>query len=168
MTIQELRKLFAYDAWATNRVFDALAQVPQSDLRRDLKGSHGGLFGTLTHLVAAEKIWLSRLAGKPENALMKEQEVPSLESLKKVWEDVASRMARLLTRLDDAALQNNLEYVTTEGKRFENSQQQILQHIVNHASYHRGQITTMMRQIGARPAGTDLIDFFRHTTPFRN
>jgi uncharacterized damage-inducible protein DinB len=163
MTIQEIRKLFAYNAWATNRMFEALARIPARDYKRDLKASYGSLHGTATHMVGAEKIWLSRLVKKPEAALMTEQDAPSLQSLKTTWEDVAARTARFVSRLDDKALGGSLEYVPTEGKKFTNEVQQILQHLVNHSSYHRGQIASMMRQIGAEPAHTDLIAFFRLT-----
>jgi uncharacterized damage-inducible protein DinB len=162
MTIQEIRKLFAYNAWATNRMFEALARIPEADYKRNLKSSHGSLQGTATHLVAAEKIWLSRLVKKPEPALMTREDAPSLQSLKKTWEDVAARTARFVSSLEDSSLEGDLEYVTTEGKNFTNSLVQILQHVVNHSSYHRGQIAGMMRQVGAEPVHTDLIAFFRH------
>ncbi len=162
MTIQEIQKLFAYNAWATNRMFEALARIPETDYKRNLKSSHGSLHGTATHLVAAEKIWLSRLVKKPETALMTEQEAPSLQVLKKTWEDIAARTARFVSKLDDNSLESSLEYVTTEGQKFTNSLVQILQHVINHSSYHRGQVASMMRQVGAEPVNTDLITFFRH------
>jgi uncharacterized damage-inducible protein DinB len=163
MTVQEIQKLFAYNAWATNRLFEALAHVPEASYKRDLKSSHNSLHGTVTHMVAAEKIWLSRLIKKPEAALMTGQESPSLQSLKAVWEDVAAHIARFVSKLDDKALGNNLEYFTTEGKKFTNSMNQILLHIINHSSYHRGQVAALMRQIGMEPVNTDLIAFFRLT-----
>ncbi len=164
MTDQEIRKLFAFNAWATNRTFESLMRVPEPDYRRDLKTGFGSLHGTMTHLVAAEKLWLSRLAGKPESSLMSEDDVPSLESLKSLWEDVAARMARFVSRLDGKALAKDLEYTTTEGKRHTNGLQQILQHIVNHGTYHRGQIAAMVRQVGFEPVNTDLIAFYRHSS----
>jgi uncharacterized damage-inducible protein DinB len=162
MTIQEIRKLFAYNAWATNRMFDALTRIPEADYRHDLKSSHRSLHGTATHLVAAEKIWLSRLVKKPETALTTEQDAPSLQLLKKTWEAIAARTARFVSKLDDNSLEGSLEYVTTEGKKFTNSLVQILQHVINHSSYHRGQVAAMIRQVGAEPINTDLITFFRH------
>jgi len=163
MTIQEIKRLFAYNAWANNRVFEALAKIPESEYLRDLKSSHASLGGTMIHLVGAEKIWLSRLIGKPEASLLGLQDAPTLESLKSTWEDVAARIARFLAKLDDRGLQKQLAYTTTEGKKFSNSNEQILQHVVNHSSYHRGQIAALMRQVSAEPVNTDLIAFFRHT-----
>ncbi len=163
MNIQELKRLFAYNAWADNRVFEALAKVPEAEYLRDLKSSHGSLGGTMAHLVGVEKLWLSRLIGKPENSILRLQDAPTLKQLKSAWEDVAARMARFLVKLDNKSLQQAVSYTTTEGEKFSNSNQQILQHVVNHSSYHRGQIAAMMRQAGAEPLNTDLIAFFRHT-----
>jgi uncharacterized damage-inducible protein DinB len=163
MNIQEMKKLFAYNAWANNRVFEALSKIGEDEYTRDLKSSHGSLGETIVHMVAAEKIWLSRLVGKPEDSLMAPQDAPMLQSLKPIWEQVAAGMARFLAKLDDRSLQRDVEYTTTEGRKYSNSNEQILQHVVNHSSYHRGQIASMMRQVGAEPVNTDLIVFFRHT-----
>jgi uncharacterized damage-inducible protein DinB len=167
MKIQEIKKLFAFNNWATNRILEALSEVPEADYGKSLKASYGSLRGTLTHLVAAEKIWLSRLTGKPETSLMTEEDAPTLQDLKSAWEEVAGRMAKFLVKLDDEALQKSLRYVTTRGETFTNTFEQILQHIVNHASYHRGQITVLLRQLGFQPVNTDIIAFFRHTAPKR-
>ena len=164
MNTQEIKRLFAYNAWANNRVFEALSKIPETEYLRDLKSSYAGLGGTMVHLVGVEKLWLSRLIGKPESSVIRLQDAPTLKQLKSTWEDVAARMARFLAKLDDRSLQQAVPYTTTEGEQFSNSNQQILQHVVNHSSYHRGQIAAMMRQVGAEPVNTDLIAFFRHTT----
>ncbi len=163
VTNQEIKVLYAYNAWATNRVFEALAEVPEELCMVDLKASHGGIHGAMTHLIAAEKIWVSRWEGKPEASLLLARDVPSLAALKQIWEDVASRTARFVAKLDDRKLQSSFEYTSTEGKRYTHTYQQTLQHLVNHSTYHRGQIAILMRQVGAQPVATDLIDFYRRT-----
>ncbi len=163
MTIQEMRILLAYDSWATNRLFEALAAVPEDAYKRDLKTSHGSLHGTLVHIVAAQRIWLSRFAGRPETTRLTPQDAPSLATLKALWEETAAGIARVAAKLDDKKLLSGFEYVATGGKAYNNTYQQILQHLVNHGTYHRGQIASMMRQVGAEPVGTDLIAFYRHT-----
>jgi uncharacterized damage-inducible protein DinB len=163
MKMQEIKKLFAFNNWATNRIFEALSHVPDPDYKKNMQASYGSLRGTLAHVVAAEKIWLSRLTGKPETVLMTEQEAPTLQALKSVWEEVAGRMAKFVAKLDDEALEIDLHYGTTSGETVTNTYVQVLQHIVNHASYHRGQITVLMRQLGFQPVHTDMIAFFRHT-----
>ncbi len=163
MTAEEIKKLFAYNSWGTNRVFEALAQVPEDHYRKDLKAGHGGIHGTLTHLVAAEKMWLSRWTGNPESSFLSQKEVTSLAALKEIWEDVAARTARFVSRLDDGKLASTFEYSGTDGKQFVQTYQQALVHVVSHSTYHRGQIALLMRQVGFQPVGTDLIAFYRLT-----
>jgi uncharacterized damage-inducible protein DinB len=162
MKVQDIKMLFAYNAWATNRVFESLARLPEDLYRKDLKASHGGIHGTMVHLVGAEKLWLSRWVGKPEMTLLQAAEISTLSALKEIWEDVASRMARFAARLDDQKASSQFEYATTEGKRNTSGYWQAFQHLVNHSTYHRGQIAALMRQMGAEPVSTDLISFYRH------
>ncbi len=161
MNVQEIKQLFAYNSWATNKVFDNLLELPREKYFEDLKGSFGGIHGTLTHLVGAEKIWLSRWIGKPEPTLLKADEVSSLADLRAIWEKVGRETALFLAPFNEKKLQENITVTTSKGNRYTSSFQQMFQHVVNHSSYHRGQIAAMLRQVGAKPVDTDLIVFFR-------
>lgn len=163
MTLQEMKLLHAYNAWASNRIFDALEKIPPEDIAKDLKSSHGSIQGTLTHMVAAEKIWLSRLLGTPDTTLMTGAEAPTLADLKAVWEKTGYTMAKLLGSLTDRKLQDTFTMVTTSGKSFTNTFGQAMQHVVDHSTYHRGQIVTLMRQLGHMPPSAGLIGFYRET-----
>src|SRR2546426_12838644 len=68
MTPAEVRELFAFNAWASRRIFDGVGQLAPVDYLRDLKSSHGGIHGTLCHIVWAEQLWLHRWLGKPAPA----------------------------------------------------------------------------------------------------
>ncbi len=163
MTTQEIKLLFAYNAWATNRFFDALESLPEQTLMKDTQASHKSMQGTLMHLVGAEKIWLSRWIGKPETQGLSQADAPTLRALKEIWEDVSSRIARFIARLDAAKLQSSFEYANLKGTIYTNTLEQTLQHVVNHSSYHRGQLAVLMRQLGLQPVNTDLIQFYRLT-----
>src|SRR5438046_10617235 len=65
MTVAEVRELFAYNAWANRRFFAALESLSAESYFRDLKSSHGGLHGTLCHIVWAEQLWLKRWLAQP-------------------------------------------------------------------------------------------------------
>lgn len=163
MKLMDVKQLFAYNAWATNRIFDAVAAVPKEQYFRDMQSSFGGIHGTLTHLVGAEKIWLSRWAGQPQPALIKADEVAALADLKTIWETVGRETARFVATFNDKKLQDTITYATLKGDRYTNSFTQMFQHVVNHSSYHRGQVVTLLRQLGAKPVSTDLILFLRQT-----
>ncbi len=162
MTLQEIKTLHAYNSWADNRIFDALETVPSDQYTQDMKGSHGSIHTTLIHLVGAEKVWLERFQGAAQPFLT-ENPPKSLAELKDVWEKVGFDTAKWLGAQSDKSLQGTFTTKTLKGETFTYVFWQAFQHVVNHSTYHRGQVITMLRQIGVKPPSTDLIQFYRET-----
>lgn len=161
MTIKDIRELFDFDEWATNRTLDSVSSLSEEQFKRDLKSSHGGIYGTLVHICGADWIWLERWKGNSPTGLMSVEELPSLDALKKRWTLYRAEVRSFLQSLDDARLQQPLAYKDTKGNQNVQPLYQQLVHKINHASYHRGQIVTMLRQLGAKPQNTDLVGFYR-------
>lgn len=162
MTLSEVKLLHAYNSWADNRIFEALTTLPPAQYMQDMKGSHGGIHTTLVHLVGAEKVWLERFQGAAQ-PFLSENPPASLGELKAVWEKVGFDTAKWLGTMTDKKLGETFTMKTLKGDTFTHVFWQAFQHVVNHSSYHRGQIITMMRQLGVKPPGTDLIQFYRET-----
>ena len=167
MTQQEIRHLVAYSAWASNRVFDAVTPMPGEDLTRDLKSSHKSIHGTLVHMVSAERIWLARVQGGTEAPILEGTEVPTLASLRAVWEQVGYDMARFLGGITDKMLQESITARSPKGETYTHTIGQVIAHVVDHSTYHRGQVITLMRQLGVVPPNTGMITFFRETSKSR-
>jgi uncharacterized damage-inducible protein DinB len=161
MTKDEVLELFTYNAWANRTLFDGCAAVPVEDYLRDLKSSHGGLHGTLCHTVWAEQLWLTRWLGMPPPAVPQGRDLATLAAVRARWEDVEAERARFLAGVDDARLDETVSVKPTSGGEYRHSYRQMFRHLVNHSSYHRGQVVTMLRQVGVRPPSTDLILFYR-------
>jgi len=166
MTLQEIKTLQAYNAWADNRILDAVAQLPTDQYMQDMKSSHGGIHGTLIHMIGAEKIWLERFQGEPQPFLT--QNPPNtFQELKTIWEKVGYDTARWLGTMTDKKLGETFNLKTAKGDTYTHVYWQAFQHLVNHSSYHRGQIVTMVRQLGAKPVSTDLSLFYRETAKLK-
>ena len=163
MTLQEIKLLHAYNSWADNRIIDAVLAMPADKVMQDLKSSHGGIHRTLVHIVAAEKMWLSRWVGKPDASFLSAADAPTVEAVKNVWVAVGFETARFLGTMSDKKLQDTFTMKTSKGDTFTHLYWHAFQHMVDHSSYHRGQIVTMMRQQGAVPPTTGLINFYRET-----
>ena len=161
MTASEIRDLFAYNVWANRRTFESAAQVPPEQYHLDLKSSHGGLHGTLIHLVGAEQVWLARWTDGPDKTMLKPESVPSLQELIARWETVHANMARFTSSMTDARLKEHFTVRNLKGDEMVNTFQEMLQHLANHSTYHRGQAAGMMRQFGIAPQATDLIRYYR-------
>jgi uncharacterized damage-inducible protein DinB len=164
MTFMELKLLHAFNAWASNRVFDAVGQMPEAEVTRDMKTSHGSIHATLVHMVGAEKMWLSRWLGTPDRSFLSTAEVPTLADVRAGWERVGFETARFIGTMNDRKLQETFTMTTAKGESFVHTYGQAFQHVVDHGTYHRGQVVAMMRQLGVVPPSTGLIIFYRETT----
>ena len=169
MTLQEIRALFEYDKWANDRTVESVSSIPELKYLEDLKSSHGGIHGTLVHIYGANMVWLQRWKGGSAIKFVTVAEIPNLESLKNHWRNCQTELDRYLDNLSEAKLIAPLSYNDLKGNPHSEPLFQQMQHRINHSSYHRGQIVTMLRQIDSVPIGTDLITFYRtKTTPNTN
>ncbi len=161
MTIVDFHILFEFNFWANARTLQAVESLNEDLLYVDLKNSFGSIHGTLVHLCGAEDIWLQRLNGADPGIFMKKENYPTVASVKLKWREVEDGWKTYLTGLNDELLPRSLTFHNLKGEEVTQQTGQSLQHLVNHSTYHRGQITTMIRQSGGTPIGTDLIAFYR-------
>lgn len=161
MTLQDVKLLQAFNAWATQRIFDAVEKLTPEQFIMDMKSSHKSIHGTLTHYVAAEKMWLSRFAGKPDAKMFSPADLPTLAEVKAQWEKNGYESAKFLGTMTDKKLQETFNMTNARGETVPVIYWQALQHIVDHSTFHRGQIVSMMRQQGVQPPATGLIGFYR-------
>ncbi len=161
MTPAEVQELFAYNAWANRRLFAALESLPAEPYFRDLKSSHGGIHGTLCHIVWAEELWLNRWLQQPNPAVPQGRDLATLEAAVERWERVEAERATLLAGLTEARLDETVAVKPSTGGEYVHTFRQMFRHAVDHSSYHRGQIVTMLRQLGVTPPTTGLIYFYR-------
>jgi uncharacterized damage-inducible protein DinB len=163
MTQQDLKTLAAYNAWATNRLFEALQTLSAEETTRDMKASHRSIHGTLTHLIGAEKMWLSRMVGTPDKAMIKPEEFPTVADIKAQWEQTGFATAKFLGTLSDKSSQETFSFPTSAGEQLTYRYSEALQHVVNHSTFHRGQVVALIRQMGHTPPDTGLTRFIRET-----
>lgn len=163
MTPDEVRSLYDYNSWADHRTLEACAQLTPEQFLRDLCSSFRSVRDTLVHILEAEHIWLQRFEGRPASALvlLDAAQFADLESVRTRWVQTEAGLARFLRGLAQADLERALAYTTTSGVPRREPLWQPLLHLVNHGTYHRGQITAFLRQLGAQPAALDMINFFR-------
>jgi len=162
MTTDDLRDLLDFHYWARDRMLAALDELSPEQYTRNLGSSFPSIRDTAVHTYAAEWVWLRRWHGESPTALIKPDMFPDVASLRQAWREHESKMSAFLQQMGDGGLDRVIEYRLFSGEACASPFWQMLQHVVNHASYHRGQVTTMLRQIGATiPKPTDLIAFYR-------
>jgi uncharacterized damage-inducible protein DinB len=158
----DVARLFAYNAWANHRQMRAAATLSPDDFKRDpLGASHGGVRGTLTHIMAAEWIWLERWKGVSPPRLFDEGEFADVVALRDRWTLIEGHRGEWLHALREEALAEPVRYRTTEGVPYEAPLWKLVQHVVNHSTYHRGQVTLLLRALGVKIGPTDLVAWDR-------
>jgi uncharacterized damage-inducible protein DinB len=161
MTLAEVVELFRYNAWANRMIFNAAAALPDEAYHRDLRSSHGGVHGTLAHIVWAEQLWLHRWLAHPNPAAPQGRDLETLAAVRARWEEVERERGRFLAGLTDASLAETRTVRPSTGGEFRHTFHEMFAHAIDHSSYHRGQVVTLLRQLGATPPVTGLIYFYR-------
>jgi uncharacterized damage-inducible protein DinB len=150
-----------YLAWATALILDAAKQLPPEEYEKDRGSSHGGIKGTLDHIFRADTLWFSRVAGEPFGNIADVAIPDSLPALQKQWLALLDRWQNWFQQLEPNQYGIQVRYTNSQGVPFSTPLWQIVLHLVNHSTLHRGQVLTMMRQAGVKPPATDLIAFYR-------
>ena len=148
MNVSEVRKLYEYNRWANRRVVDACGAIDSSAFTRSSGGSFGSIRETLAHIAWAEWLWLERWQHRsPKQAAL--PDASDLEAIARAIEDVARGQQSFIEQISDDRLSERIAYINIKGERWEYTLAEMLQHVVNHSTYHRGQIVTLLRQVGA-------------------
>jgi uncharacterized damage-inducible protein DinB len=161
MKPEEMRGLFAFNAWANHRILGAVEALTAEQFTKELGSSFSSVRDTLVHMWGAEWVWLERLYGRSPAAFPNAKDFPDLATLRPRWLEVEKNWLGYVSRLNERELEEEMDYKTISFGPARSPRWQILQHTVNHGTYHRGQITTMLRQLGAKGVGTDLILYYR-------
>jgi uncharacterized damage-inducible protein DinB len=163
MTIENFRQLADYNRWANLRLYGAALDMPEEVYRRPTGVFFGSLHGTLNHLLLTDRIWLRRLTGAGDhpdrlNAILYENRKDLLRA--RIAED--GRLIDVVASYGDADLIEAVSYQTTSGKPYRQALQDILLHLFNHQTHHRGQAHACCSILtGAEPPSLDLLTFQR-------
>lgn len=160
MRLDELKLLYEYNSWANHRILKAAEALTHEQFLTDLGNSFPSVRDTLVHILGAEEVWLVRWHGSSPRALRDPAPLTTLTTVRERWEGVEQRLRAFVEGLTRDDLSRMHTYTNLAGKSLTLPLWQQLQHLANHSSYHRGQVTTMLRQLGAKPIATDLIVFY--------
>lgn len=160
MTQKEIQLLYNYDKWADLKMLEVIVMLKKDQYKKDLGSSFSGIHETLVHILSANKIWLERWTRKT-SAPLKAEDFPTVEVVKKQWDAYHCEICNFVQGLTEEKLDMSLPYTDFKGNSYSQPLSQQMQHKVNHSSYHRGQIVTMLRQMGEKVVSTDLINYIR-------
>ena len=161
MSPDEIRQHFENNACANQRSLDAAAALPTDDFVEPLGSSFSSVRDTLAHIWGAEWLWIERFQGSSPASMPEVGQFNDLPALQSRWQQDQQRLHKFVSTLTQNELDRVHEYRTLNFGQYKNPLWQSMQHLVNHGTYHRGQIATMLRQLNAKPLSSDLIHFYR-------
>ena len=161
VTPELLRFMFQYNLWADLRILDACSALTSEQFTRNLGSSFSSVRDTVAHLYGAEWVWNERIQGRSPTALVSGTIFPDLHAVRVKLEEMDRYYIDFVSKLTPQDLDRVIHYKGFNGDEFSNPLWQSLHQLTNHASYHRGQVVTMLRQLGVKAVSTDLIGFYR-------
>jgi uncharacterized damage-inducible protein DinB len=166
MTKDDIQELYEYDRWANARVLQSVSTLTAEQFTRDLGGSFPSVRDTLVHIVGSEWSWLT-IWNEPspssafvsdvwprQGAVFPPSAFPDVAAVKLRWSEIESEQIKFVIRVTNESLARMIPVNTTQI-----SLAHLMQHLANHSTYHRGQVSLMMRQLHARPVATDFAEF---------
>jgi uncharacterized damage-inducible protein DinB len=159
VTPREAAELFEYNDWANARLLACAAELPADAWSRDLGGGFPTMLALFTHLVGAERIWLIRWKGETPKGRPAWISNPDLAVVRGALEEVERDRAAFLRSVTADDLARPISYTLLDGSGATLPLATLVRHTANHSTYHRGQLASMLRRLGATPPSTDLLVF---------
>jgi uncharacterized damage-inducible protein DinB len=158
--VTSIRELFAYNQWANERTLAAASLLNGGDFTRNLGSSFSSVRDTLAHIMASEWLWLERWNGRSPKALLPATDFPTPDAIAQRWKEIQRVQNTFLTSIAPERLRAIVSYTNLRGQTYAYLLWRQMAHVVNHSSYHRGQVTTLLRQLEAAPVPTDLLIYY--------
>jgi uncharacterized damage-inducible protein DinB len=155
-----LDRHLAYTTWATNHLLSAAATLPQEQLVHDFHTADKTIVGTLAHVFAADRVWCDRVNGRRRTVFIEDRD-RNLETLRAEWPVLHKGWREWLGSLEERQIHEPLSYQDMAGNPYQSAPWEIILHVVNHGTHHRGQVSGMLRALGHVPPPLDLIRFYR-------
>jgi uncharacterized damage-inducible protein DinB len=160
MNVDTARELLRYNTWANKRLLGAVSGLDADRFTRVLGGSYPSVQATLTHLVWAEWLWVRRWQGLSPRELFVPGDFPSVADIATRLTEVQAAQLAFVEFLVPQDLQKLIRYTNRQGEVWEYALWRMIYHLFNHSTYHRGQVTNMLRVLDRRPASTDFLEFW--------
>ena len=158
-----ISKYAAYNNWANSRILEIAEGLTVEQLNAEIISSFKNIRKTLYHIYDAEQIWYERITQVHQIDWPPSKHLTSnFDSL--VLLKSSQNLQKLIDELGNTGLESITTYKDLKGNEFQNSNTVILHHVFNHSTFHRGQVATMLRQMGvALLPSTDFITYVRTT-----
>jgi uncharacterized damage-inducible protein DinB len=154
----DVAKLVQYNTWANRRLVEQAIQFSNDQFTKELGGSFPSLRLTFLHLLETDWLWMHRWKGIPLVEIPKDWSTTNARSITAIWTPIQDQMEETAQALPTTP-NKELVFTTRKGDTYRMPFSDLVMHVTNHGTYHRGQIVNMIRQLGAKPVSTDYFIF---------
>jgi len=158
--VEVLRSHIGYTSWASGLLVQAASALTHEELTRDFGTADRSVLGTLVHVFGADRIWLARLKGEPAKTYLTDTDY-RLSVLQDDWPALYERWKEWAAGLTDEAAGAEVSYQDMRGNPWRQPLGQLVLHVVNHGTHHRGQVSGFLRAMGHVPPKLDLVTYYR-------
>jgi uncharacterized damage-inducible protein DinB len=155
-----LRTHLDYTAWASTRVVHAASELTSGELMHDFKTADKSVLGTLVHVFAVDRLWLARIEGEPHGAFVTEAD-RKLSVIQNDWPALHERWKKWAAGITEESALSNIAYTDMKGNKWSQPLWELVLHVVNHGTHHRGQVSGFLRALGRVPPPIDLVVYYR-------
>jgi uncharacterized damage-inducible protein DinB len=148
-----------YNHWANLQLADAATDLDKKQFYKVLISSFPSVHKTLIHILWAEELWVERWQGRSFIPALDPEDYPTLESIKEKIESLYQDQIQYLNNLNPESEDQYVSYINFRGEKWDYTLRQMVQHLTFHSAFHRGQLVTLLRQLGVNPPNTDYLMF---------
>ena len=156
---------YEFHYWANERILRTAANLSEAQLVTRVFPNHNGLCGTLVHTMSAEWLWLQRWRGTSPKSSWREEDFPTLESIRERWHQQEQDMREFLAAQHDEDLHHVIHYTRLNGTALAFPLWQLMAHVVNHGTQHRAEAAAMLTELGHSPGDMDMVLYLQEKTP---
>jgi len=164
LSADAIRHHLAYNAWANQRLLEAVAPLTPELRSRDFGSAYKSIQGTLTHCLRAERSWLRRIDQGAAEHLFSAADEEGWDALVAEWLRIQQAWRDWAASLSDSDASRVIDYKDLKDNTWSNSLWQIVLHVVNHSTHHRGQVSAFLRASQIGPPTLDFIAFVRQNS----
>ena len=159
MVAEQMRKLFAFNSWAWERVYASVDKLDDEAYHKPRQLFEGSIHGTLVHCLTAEFIWFARIEGVSPRMILDPADYENFAAVKAAWRPITEQWERFVEALTDEQCLQVIDYRNTRGHGFSLLLVDILQHVINHATEHRSQLTPLLTHLDVPTEPLDYMFF---------
>jgi uncharacterized damage-inducible protein DinB len=160
VSAEVLRSHIGYTAWASRCLVESAGRLSPEELTRDFGTADKSVLGTLVHVFGADRLWLARLRGEIVRTFLTDTDY-HLPVLQNDWPALHRQWIEWASGLTNEAAAAKISYSDMSGNPWEQPLWQLVLHVVNHGTHHRGQVSGFLRAMGHAPEKLDLVNYYR-------